>query len=84
MLLVIGGVELNPGPIDGTRQSRLGSKGEVLDLEQELYTIKNEVNEMKHMINNLQSTVKDLVHENTWLKARGTVKKVKLAFLWYR
>ena len=36
MLLVIGGVELNPGPSDGTRQSRLGSKGEVLDLQTEV------------------------------------------------
>lgn len=81
LLLVIGGVERNPGPIDGssTRQGRLGSKGEVLDLEKELHTLKVNMTAMSEEIGRMKTVVDQLKRENEEMREQNTMLHGKVS-----
>lgn len=57
ILLVIGGVERNPGPPKQTRQATLSASGELLDWKKELDELRNEFKALRQENNSLKRRV---------------------------
>ena len=66
--LVIGGVESNPSPLEGKYQSKLCSRGEIIDLEKAFKTLKSYIKTMRDELDSLKTISYRLVTENAELR----------------